>query len=721
MVAVAIVDQGRAIVLATPGLPHGGRRWRFRSFDTSELPQPIVNAVLSAGGTKLFIQPGAGRGGVLDLTRQHRHNAPLQYVGAADLASGEGSRRYSHRLLRQRFVSVHDGTAYVIDDVGSVQTGYAALPAVRGAISEDGAVIYLRANGRLTVCGAPESGRPGACRELATGAGGTIGRINARSTRLPGVNAPRFLVVNDDGEHAQVIDPERDAVAGPPAGRVQAALHATLTLHGLSILEQTVTSLVGALIRESAHTAIAAGQPITDWQFFRVLPDEELYAPVLQFAPSETVFPGAFDVLAELSQRGTRDATGATVQILYDRYLGSGREAHLDRCTFYSRTLSTQGSWIIEYWLYYPFDVGGLVSHPHDPEHFFVEVDKLGGAPRRVIGAGHGYMAGNNIYTAARPGSPALRLPLFAIVELGKHATAPDVDRDGQFTPGVDENEYRERAKIWGVRDVIGTINNELIAFDRTMSVTRRAQDSAALASANVIFAGEPDLSARASCRLERIATEGLSPGRGVFRLSDWVLVPPCHDLTADCAKRHVTTHPDFLDFRTVLKEWAFPPSFLRTTYGVGPRRGLHSIGVGYAMDIERIRIGGHGIPLPGRLGVDAFYWRQNVESSDRDSCISGCTRSEGVGWGLRYEQFVSNLFGIFTATRVYTPPLGDLWVTFGPYVEAPIGRKSNVSVEGGLSFRPAASPRFEIRISVGLWKPRTSYVGVRAGTDKQR
>ncbi|HSC26682.1 MAG TPA: hypothetical protein VLD67_05380 [Vicinamibacterales bacterium] len=57
-------------------------------------------------------------------------------------------------------------------------------------------------------------------------------------------------------------------------------------------------------------------------------------------------------------------------------------------------------------------------------------------------------------------------LPLCVIVEQGKHATAPDID--GVFTSGVDENQYRERAKIWGVRDVIGTTNR---VIPQTVSV----------------------------------------------------------------------------------------------------------------------------------------------------------------------------------------------------------------------------------------------------------
>src|SRR5215210_2213476 len=55
-----------------------------------------------------------------------------------------------------------------------------------------------------------------------------------------------------------------------------------------------------ALVRESAGTWASGGAPVTDWHFFNVAADEELYAPVLQFARNETVFPSAFNALEDL-------------------------------------------------------------------------------------------------------------------------------------------------------------------------------------------------------------------------------------------------------------------------------------------------------------------------------------------------------------------------------------------------------------------------------------
>ncbi len=718
LVAIGIVEHGRAIVLATSGLPNRGRIWRFRSLDTSDLPQPIQHVVLSAGGTKLFVQPGRSRGVVLDLTRQHRHNTPLQYVAPADLAPGGGTRAHSHRLVRQRFVSIHDGEAYIIDDVGTIQTEFPAQSAVAAAISDDGVALYVRPDGVAVICGERAS-NPRDCRDLPDRLNVQGTAVNARSTaRNNGLSVPRFLVLAEADDRTDLIDPEHRA-APSRMQRTEAALQACLMVNGMSMSAAKIASYANTLVRESADTWAAAGHPVTNWRFFRVVAEEDLYAPVLELAALESVFPAPFEAFDGMTKGdGIKGTQPRVVERLYDKYLRLARSAREAQCTMYYRTHSTHGSWLIEYWLYYPFDVGGFVSHPHDPEHIFVEVDKLGGAPRRIIGAGHGYVAGNNMYTADRAGARALGLPLFAIVELGKHASAPDIDRDGLFTPGIDENEYRERSKIWGVRDVIGTINNQILAFDTAMSTARRPEHWLALASANTRFAGELPPAARAICRLQPMPPTNTRARRPLCRVSDWFILPPCHELTADCARRHVTEHPDFIDVRTILKEWAFPQSFVRATYGIGPRRGLHSIGVGYATDLDRVPLVGRFLPLPGRLGVDGFYWRQDRYTLDTDSCIADCSHSAGGGWAIRYEQFVANLFGIFSAVRVYSPPLKDTWIAFGPFVEVPLGRRSNLTVEGGLAFRPSDSPRFELRVSGGVWKPKTNHVGMRAGPD---
>src|SRR4029079_2735044 len=111
--------------------------------------------------------------------------------------------------------------------------------------------------------------------------------------------------------------------------------------------------------KESARTWAAEDQPLTDWQFFHTSVDAGLYAPVLELSRLERVFPSTFDTVerlkADVGRRGTQAA-----DLLYSRYLREGAAAHRDSCNFYVTTQSTAGSWLLEYWLYYPFDVGGL-------------------------------------------------------------------------------------------------------------------------------------------------------------------------------------------------------------------------------------------------------------------------------------------------------------------------------------------------------------------------
>jgi hypothetical protein len=152
----------------------------------------------------------------------------------------------------------------------------------------------------------------------------------------------------------------------------------------------------------------------------------------------------------------------------------------------------------------------------------------------------------------------------------------------------------------------------------------------------------------------------------------------------------------------------------------------LQTLGVGYAFDLDQVR--GLGA-LPGRVGVELFGWRQHVSGRnpyppmgtdpnlgpDPDACIDDCKRSHGVGYAVRFEQFTTNLFGVFAAARIYQPPHSEFWMTFGPMIEVPLLNKANLTLHPGVAFRAFASPRFEMRVSVGVWKPRTAGFGVRA------
>jgi hypothetical protein len=135
---------------------------------------------------------------------------------------------------------------------------------------------------------------------------------------------------------------------------------------------------------------------------------------------------------------------------------------------------------VVEFWLYYVADVG-TGSHEGDSEHAFLFIDKESTSPgllqrgvmqsgpvRAVVGAGHTGDTANNILATGSLSSPTgvmpARLPrhMPLLVELGKHATAPDLTMDGRFNVGIDSNVFRQAA--WGSRDAFGLDLFELFA-----------------------------------------------------------------------------------------------------------------------------------------------------------------------------------------------------------------------------------------------------------------
>lgn len=110
----------------------------------------------------------------------------------------------------------------------------------------------------------------------------------------------------------------------------------------------------------------------------------------------------------------------------------------------------------VEYYFYSIRDVG-LRGHPEDIEFVFIFMPRdpaLACELLVIVGAGHEPRQPNNVLVVTR--SPSERGSARAtglIVELGGHASAPDVDNDGAFVLGHDINWGLEN--VWGVRDLL--------------------------------------------------------------------------------------------------------------------------------------------------------------------------------------------------------------------------------------------------------------------------
>jgi hypothetical protein len=114
-------------------------------------------------------------------------------------------------------------------------------------------------------------------------------------------------------------------------------------------------------------------------------------------------------------------------------------------------------SFLLRYYFYYQYDYG-FDGHEHDIE---IAIFQL--VPERTLDGcyqlrllevecmAHGVDWYNNILTVEHD----TRFPIHILVEEAKHASCPDRNADGHFTPGYDVTKHINDA--WGVRDVLGS------------------------------------------------------------------------------------------------------------------------------------------------------------------------------------------------------------------------------------------------------------------------
>gem|GEM_PF-3225459 len=111
----------------------------------------------------------------------------------------------------------------------------------------------------------------------------------------------------------------------------------------------------------------------------------------------------------------------------------------------------------LRYFFYYRQDFG---FHPHLHDLELVEMEVSLDRPQdgaytvrleRIIGFAHG----TDWYANELVVDDDIRLPPVILVEEGKHASCPDRNADGLYTPGYDVN--RRVHDAWGVRDVLGS------------------------------------------------------------------------------------------------------------------------------------------------------------------------------------------------------------------------------------------------------------------------
>jgi hypothetical protein len=717
---VAVGRRNCELVLATPALSPGAH-WRFRRLALAGSYCAVESIVLSQGGTKLLLVFHTGAYSIVDLTsnssliRMNEVNAPSG--GRTPLYRLPSSVPTLHRLPGQTYAVARHGEVCLLDDIPHLDKP-ACQAGAQGVVLGDGRTLHAAADGTLTLVGSDASQTKLLPYRIPTG---------ARYELLGGHAGDRHasLLLVAEANQVRVLDPRlpQESLGSYPTWEL-AGLHAMLEFSPLidSSSQPAKQPNQEARLMLLAANLVKEAPPGTQWCFFRVKPELALYAPVLEFAPHESAFPsdvGIWDVLNPIAKGHTRE----DYQQAYDT-LGDQR---WKRCAVYSRAESYPGSWLLEYWYYYPFDEGKPHRHIHDSEHVFIEVDKLGGTVRSFLASDHGSFAPNNGYSTFLPGAQPITLPLFALVELDKHAMAPDINRDGQFTRRGDENLHSQRYATWGVRDLATQPQYLMKPYNLSMTLPRAATDRLAPREAQQFFPGNDVPADRSVCSLLSLPDDA-PPAAS----------PPQPSSCQDCgvpdsraAMTHLLDHADSQHPEAIYKSWVLPFRQLRIGLGLFDHYGNHDqLYAAYVLDLPHLTRG--ALPVPGRVALETMWSPTGQDATQHSGghTVSGRVSSE-IYLGVRYEGFFSHTqgyyFGVtphilqFTTNAVdglaVVPTkqwqFGGVWYRAGYLFELPSRTRGNMTHHVGIVFH-GRTFRMEWRVSFGVLRQRgRSHFGI--------
>jgi hypothetical protein len=710
-----IVAVGRGpgqVLLATLASPAENLKWRFRKIPVSPSDKPVDDFVLSSGGTKALVVFADGTPHVLDLTQR------INGITATDVPP------LQHRLPQQVFPYAKNGAVCLLGDLSQTIEN-SCRRSVAAAVHEDGRVLYAHEDGRLVVV-SPQSGAQeelpyhlprGASFQLLAGHRGDVRDFLVLVTETgadhTGSGASRIT---------SIVDPRNP---GTPVGRFAnptvAALRALLQFPGAtpSTMESRADFLDDSVLNTlAANLQIQSRSAALAWSFYRVKANNSLYAPVLEFADGEPDYPSDVNFWEEIMPL----SHGNSVEDYRSAYASMGNR-RWSRCTMYVRTLSYPGTWLIEYWFYYPFDEGKAHPHIHDSEHLFIEVDKLGGTVRNVFASDHDSFAPNNLYSTLVKNSPPVALPLFATAELGKHAMAPDMDHDGRFTPGVDDNLHLEPYSFWGLRDRSTKFHFMMEPYLKSMSVPRSRDGRFALADAEILFPGLDVPADHLSCTLQPFPKASPCANCGVT--------------SAEAAATYLVDHPDARVPEGIYKPFVVPWHEVRVGIGIFDWvEGRGQISLAYAGDFRHMT--GGLLPIPARLALEygwVPYGRLADVSIGGEKTFAYSTST--MYTGVRVERLITNTQGLYFAVTpkfvdiseqavngVISPsPLhwayGGLSYHFGYVLELPSAHKGNLTHHIGalIGSVPGFPVLLEWRVSFGFLRTRGRHdFGARAG-----
>jgi hypothetical protein len=225
----------------------------------------------------------------------------------------------------------------------------------------------------------------------------------------------------------------------------------------------------------------------------------ERAAPILWFSPNEPL--KRRDIPEALP--GDTPADSRTAYYRISRIIDGGSANKGFRFDTDELALTSLDEVTVRYYFYYSEDKG-LNPHRNDLESLRLDIgfkllDAAGNetkadadAPpqgaryvahvKTAVGAAHGVSWFNNQLDIGED-QRDVSLPLTILVEEGKHATSPDRNADGFYSPGYDVN--RRYNDAWGVRDLIGSGELGGVKYEGSMTKPRRPEDRVMVAAAD--------------------------------------------------------------------------------------------------------------------------------------------------------------------------------------------------------------------------------------------
>lgn len=343
-----------------------------------------------------------------------------------------------------------------------------------------------------------------------------IARIRARIFAL--VLRPDDGSSNNEG--SLIYHPMKIWVARALASRQALLMFAgvlALAISGFSQEARSSSRPISCDCPDAFSPDVPAGVVWTGSTGIRLPEIARLLAPVLWFSSDEPLLVYRDGDKIPHAHPCDRESSEPVVYYQATDIVLRGKDRVLDLADNDGEFFEKVDNFVLRYFFYYDED-WGLGRHKHDLEvvNLYVSLERQrGGCARVRVSRIEGLAHGLDWYSNVQRVEKDTVFPPVILVEEGKHASCPDRNGDGIYTPGYDVNVRVNDA--WGVRDVLGSSVLLGSGYRASMSKPREPQ-----------FRLFPPQSPLQRCTAQDPRDSQTNPSMGRYELRSAMDVPKC-------------------------------------------------------------------------------------------------------------------------------------------------------------------------------------------------